>query len=50
MEMAWSDARKTLTVRLAGGSRLLGRRNLEVKMGGSTKSAVFDGRPVTVRL
>jgi alpha-glucosidase (family GH31 glycosyl hydrolase) len=49
MDMAWSDARKTLTVRLAGGSRLLGRRNLEVKMGGATKSAVFEGRPVTVR-
>ena len=49
MEMAWSDGRKTLTARLASGSRLLGRRNLEVKMGGSTKSAVFEGRPVSVR-
>jgi len=49
MEMGWSDARKTLTVRLASGSRVLGRRNFEVKMGGATKSAVFEGRPVTVR-
>jgi alpha-glucosidase (family GH31 glycosyl hydrolase) len=49
MDMAWSDARKTLTVRLATGSRLLGKRNLEVKAGGVTKSAVFEGRPVTVR-
>jgi alpha-glucosidase (family GH31 glycosyl hydrolase) len=51
IEMAWSDARKTLTMRLASGSRMLApeKRNLEVKMGGETKAAVFEGRPVTVR-
>jgi alpha-glucosidase/alpha-D-xyloside xylohydrolase len=49
MDMAWSDARKTLTVRLVSGSRVLGKRNLEVKMGGASKSAVFEGRPITVR-
>ena len=50
LDLAWSEGRKTLSVRLARGSKLLGgRRNIEVKMGGSTKQAVFDGRAVQVR-
>jgi alpha-glucosidase (family GH31 glycosyl hydrolase) len=51
IEMAWNGARKTLTLRLAKGSRMLAplRRSIEVKMAGATKAAVFEGRPVTVR-
>jgi alpha-glucosidase (family GH31 glycosyl hydrolase) len=51
LEMAWNDARKTLILRLANGSRMIApaRRNIEVKMAGVTKTAVFEGRPVTVR-
>jgi len=50
LDLAWSDARKTLSVRLARGSKLLGgRRNLEVKMGAATRQAVFEGRALQVR-
>jgi hypothetical protein len=51
LEMAWNDARRALTVRLAKGSKMLapGKRNLEVKMGDATKTAVFEGRNVEVR-
>lgn len=48
--MAWSDARRTFTMRLANGSRMFGptKRNIEVKAGGVTKAVLFEGRPVTV--
>jgi alpha-glucosidase (family GH31 glycosyl hydrolase) len=50
IQMAWNDARRTLSLRLAPGSRMIGgKRSLEVKMGGATKPAAFDGRPVEVR-
>ena len=49
LDLAWSDARKTLSVRLARGSKLLGRRDLEVKMGSSAKRLTFEGRPLQVR-
>ena len=51
IQMAWNDARKTLSLRLAAGSKMLApaRRDLRVKMGDETKSAVFDGRNVEVR-
>ena len=49
MEMAWADARKTLTVRLAQGSKVLGKRELEVRAGRATKRATFEGRTVQVR-
>jgi len=50
IEMAWSDARKTLSVRLARGSKFLGKRDLEVKVGASTKHVVFEGRPLQVQV
>jgi alpha-glucosidase (family GH31 glycosyl hydrolase) len=50
MAMSWSDAQKTLTVRLAQGSKVLGKRELEVKMGQTTKHATFEGRTLQVRL
>jgi hypothetical protein len=51
IQMAWSDTRKSLTLRLAAGSKMLApaRRDLRVKMRDSTKSAVFDGHPLEVR-
>jgi alpha-glucosidase/alpha-D-xyloside xylohydrolase len=51
IQMAWHDARKSLTLRLAAGSKMLApaRRDIRVKMLDATKSAVFDGRPLEVR-
>jgi hypothetical protein len=51
IQMAWNDARRTLSLRLASGSRMLppARRNFEVKLGDATHAAVFEGRPVEVR-
>ncbi len=52
--MKWDDRRRRLTLRLAEGSRLLvpGRRPVEVRLvpGGATRTIVFDGRPVEIRL
>jgi hypothetical protein len=49
LEMAWSDTRKTLAVKLAGGSKVLGKRELEINLGNLTRRATFDGRAVEVR-
>lgn len=51
MQMAWNNARRTLSLRLAPGSRMRPpeRRNLEVKLGDATRSATFEGRPVEIR-
>jgi alpha-glucosidase/alpha-D-xyloside xylohydrolase len=49
LQMAWNDARKSLSIRLAPGSRLLGDRDLEVKTGAAAKRVVFRGRPLEVR-
>ena len=50
IQMDWQDADRTLTLRLAAGSRMLPplRRNLEVKLLQQTRSAVFDGSPLKV--
>ena len=52
VQMAWNDARRTLTLRLANGSRMLppSRRNLEVKLADSTRQVVFEGRNLEVKL
>jgi alpha-glucosidase/alpha-D-xyloside xylohydrolase len=52
IRMAWTEARRILALRLAAGSRMLGpgRRELIVKLGESRRAAVFDGRPIEVRL
>jgi hypothetical protein len=47
--MAWNDARKALSVKLASGGRVLGTRELEVKMGSETRRVRFEGRAVEVR-
>ena len=51
MQITWNDARKSLTVRLAPSSRMIGpsRRNLEVKMGDATKTGVFEGRNLEIK-
>jgi len=48
IELAWHDARRRLTLQLAAGSRMLPpmRRNIEVKLGESVRSVVFDGSAI----
>ena len=53
-QMSWNDARRTLTLRLASGSRMLDpRRTFRVKLQGapdtSTKTITFEGRPAEIR-
>ena len=54
LEMSWANANRTLTIRLATGSRMLppAKRTFEVRLAGekTTRTAVFDGRPLTIRL
>ena len=52
LQMAWNDARQTLTLRLAAGSKMAppARRSIVLKSGVMSKQAVFDGRPLEVRL
>ena len=51
IQMAWNDSRRTLSLRLAPDSRMLPpmRRNIEVKLGETVHSVVFDGSPVEVK-
>jgi alpha-glucosidase/alpha-D-xyloside xylohydrolase len=53
IQMAWTDRRRVLTLRLAPGSRMLppARRNLSVSLAGQASRPVqFEGRPVEVSL
>jgi alpha-glucosidase/alpha-D-xyloside xylohydrolase len=52
LQMNWADQRRTLTLSLAKGSRLLPpeKRALEIKLGDITKQVTFDGRPLEVKL
>jgi alpha-glucosidase/alpha-D-xyloside xylohydrolase len=50
LQLAWNDARKSLSVHLAPGSKLLGDRDLEIKSGAASKRAVFRGRPLEIRM
>jgi alpha-glucosidase/alpha-D-xyloside xylohydrolase len=51
IQMAWNDARRVLTLRLAAGSRMLppAKQDLRVKLGESSRSAVFEGKPLEMR-
>jgi alpha-glucosidase/alpha-D-xyloside xylohydrolase len=51
IQMAWSDARRTLSMQMAPGSRMPGppKRSMEVKLGDATKAVVFEGRNLSVR-
>jgi alpha-glucosidase (family GH31 glycosyl hydrolase) len=50
IQMRWNDARRVLKLELAEGSRMLepGRRDIEVKVGSSTKNVAFEGKAVEV--
>jgi alpha-glucosidase/alpha-D-xyloside xylohydrolase len=51
VQLAWNDARRTLSMRLAQGSKMYaGKREFRVKAGDATKSVTFDGKPVEVKL
>ena len=54
VQIAWRDATRVLTLRLAAGSRMLApaRRALEVRVAGSAavRRVTFEGRPVTLKL
>jgi alpha-glucosidase/alpha-D-xyloside xylohydrolase len=54
IEMAWQDADRRLSLRLARGSRMLPplKRSTEVRVAGekTTKTIVFEGRQIDVRL
>jgi alpha-glucosidase/alpha-D-xyloside xylohydrolase len=49
LQLKWNDARRTLAIRLASGSRMLPplRRSIELKAE-TTKNVEFDGRPLEV--
>jgi alpha-glucosidase/alpha-D-xyloside xylohydrolase len=53
IEMIWNDSRRSLTLRLAKGSRMLPplKRNIEVRLAGekASRAIAFEGRPVEVR-
>jgi alpha-glucosidase/alpha-D-xyloside xylohydrolase len=51
-QMVWNDARHTLKLSLARGSRMLPplRRKLEVKLSDRVRSVEFDGNPLEVSL
>jgi alpha-glucosidase (family GH31 glycosyl hydrolase) len=51
IQMEWNDSRRSLTLRLASGSRMLPplHRNIEAKLGETVRSVVFDGNPVDTR-
>jgi alpha-glucosidase (family GH31 glycosyl hydrolase) len=50
IEMAWHDARRTVSLKLTRGSRMLPpmRRVFDVKLGQEARSLAFDGKPVEV--
>lgn len=52
VQMNWNDARRVLSLHLAGGSRMLPplRRKIEVKLEQTSRSVVFEGHPVEVSL
>jgi len=52
VQMTWNDARRTLHLALAPGSRMLppNRRELIVKHGATERHTVFTGRPLDLRL
>jgi alpha-glucosidase (family GH31 glycosyl hydrolase) len=51
IRMAWNDARKTLSLRLEPGSKMLppARREMRIKAGAATRDVVFEGRNIEVR-
>ena len=52
VEISWNDARRTVALRLARGSRMLapGRRDWIVKLGQTARLVTFEGRPLELKL
>ncbi len=52
IQMKWSDARRTLSLRMADGSRMLppAPRKIEVKLAETTRALTFEGSPVEAKL
>jgi len=52
MELNWADARRTLTLRLAPRSRMLppAHRKFEVRVENSSRTIVFDGKPLDISM
>ena len=50
IQMLWSEKRRTLSLRLAAGSRLLpaGKKDFEVDLGGIRRTVNFEGQPVEI--
>jgi alpha-glucosidase (family GH31 glycosyl hydrolase) len=48
-QIAWNDARRTLSLRLAPGSRMVAPRDIEVTVGGAKRTVKFIGKPVEVK-
>jgi hypothetical protein len=50
VQMAWNDARRSLALDLAPGSRMLPpvRRNLVIALGPSMRTVTFEGNPIKV--
>jgi len=50
IQMAWNDARRSLALDLAPGSRMLPpvRRNLVIALGPSMRTVTFEGNPIKV--
>jgi alpha-glucosidase (family GH31 glycosyl hydrolase) len=50
IQMAWDDARRRLSLRLASGSRMLSPqpRDITVQLAAATRSVKFEGKPVEV--
>jgi len=51
IQMAWNDARQSLSLRLAPGSRMLvPQREITLQVGRTTRQATFTGKPLEVKL
>ena len=50
IQMAWDDKRRSLSLHLAPGSRLLppGPRAIDVQLAGTTRRMTFEGKPVQI--
>ncbi len=51
MNMSWNDQRRVFRVELAQGSRMMApsRRDMQIRLLGETRSAVFEGHPIEVK-
>jgi alpha-glucosidase (family GH31 glycosyl hydrolase) len=48
-QMNWNDARRTLSLHLAGRMLAPARREMVVKLGETTRTVAFEGRPMEIR-